>query len=255
MDRIITTNEPLQSVRQCLGQTSFAPEEETCHALVRYVGLLARWNRAYNLTSVRDPVEMVQRHVLDCLVVAPYIRGTRLLDLGTGAGLPGVVLAIARPDVHCVLLDGNGKKTRFCTQVVTELRLPNVEVVHMRAEKYAPESPFTTVTARAFGPLSVLRGHAARLLAQGGRLLAMKGTMKEIMKEIDGIGGLGRSVPETTRRILARPRSVDSPRGYDRFSEAATFHGIRVVALEVPGLAAERHLVIIEQLSQSESLQ
>nr|VFK43889.1 MAG: 16S rRNA m(7)G-527 methyltransferase [Candidatus Kentron sp. SD]VFK49560.1 MAG: 16S rRNA m(7)G-527 methyltransferase [Candidatus Kentron sp. SD] len=222
-DRKITTNPILQSLEWGGGQTGIALGEKAHDALVRYVGLLARWNRAYNLTSVRDPIGMVRHHILDCLVILPHVRGTRLLDVGTGAGLPGIVLAIARPDLECVLLDGNGKKTRFCKQVAMELGLSNVKVLQLRAEKYVPEIPFTTMTARAFGPLSVLRGHAARLLARDGRLLAMKGTMKEIVKELDD----------------APPKGPGGGRHSD-------FGGPRIVPLHVPNLAAERHLVIIE---------
>ncbi|MBT8420001.1 MAG: 16S rRNA (guanine(527)-N(7))-methyltransferase RsmG [Gammaproteobacteria bacterium] len=200
---------------QGIGQTNLSLDEAHCGALIRYVGLLVQWNLAYNLTSVRDPIEIVRRHILDCLVILPYIHGKRLLDLGTGAGLPGIVLAITRPDMECVLLDGNGKKTRFCRQVAIELGLPNVEVVHMRAEKYAPRIPFDTVTARAVGDLSILWDHAKRLLAPGGKLLAMRGAAKSAENHAA--------------------------------SEAAILETVTVVPLTVPDLAAERHLAIIER--------
>nr|VFK32823.1 MAG: 16S rRNA m(7)G-527 methyltransferase [Candidatus Kentron sp. MB] len=186
--------------------------------LVAYVRLLMRWNGAYNLTSVREPQEVARRHVLDCLAILPYLRGTRLLDLGTGAGLPGLILAIARPEMECALLDGNGKKTRFCTQAVMELALPNVRILHVRTENYRPQAPFSTITARAFGPLSALREHAGRLLAPGGCLLAMKGTRRELAREMAGL-----------------------EQGAERRPE--------VVTLGVPGLAAHRHLVILERPS------
>nr|VFK22889.1 MAG: 16S rRNA m(7)G-527 methyltransferase [Candidatus Kentron sp. LPFa] len=225
VDRNITTDRILQLLERGVARTDLALEEKAYDALVRYVGLLMRWNRAYNLTSIRDPVEIARRHVLDCLVILPYLRGTRLLDLGTGAGLPGIVLAIARPDIECVLLDGTGKKTRFCTQVATEIGLSNVAVRHMRVEEYAPETLFTTITARAFGPLSVLQRQAGRLLAEGGRLLAMKGTMKGIIKEISDVEALAKGAGKDT----SNPG------------------GLEIVALDVPDLAAERHLVIVER--------
>nr|VFK44927.1 MAG: 16S rRNA (guanine527-N7)-methyltransferase [Candidatus Kentron sp. TC] len=223
-DRNITTDSILQSLERGVARMDLVLEKNAYDALVRYVGLLMRWNRAYNLTSIRDPVEIMRRHILDCLVILPYLRGTRLLDLGTGAGLPGIVLAIARPDIECVLLDGTGKKTRFCTQVATEIGLSNVEVRHMRAEEYTPETLFTTITARAFGPLSVLGRHAKRLLTEGGRLLAMKGTMKEIMREINGVEELAKELKKN----------------------ASNSGRLQIVALDVPNLAAERRLVILE---------
>nr|VFJ63532.1 MAG: 16S rRNA (guanine527-N7)-methyltransferase [Candidatus Kentron sp. FW]VFJ69284.1 MAG: 16S rRNA (guanine527-N7)-methyltransferase [Candidatus Kentron sp. FW] len=236
-----------QYLGECLGQTGLVLDEEACNTLVRYVGLLARWNRAYNLTSVRDPLEMVVRHILDCLVILPYIRGMRLLDLGTGAGLPGIVLAIARPDIKCVLLDGNGKKTRFCRQVTAELGLSNVEVLQLRAEEYMPATLFTTITARAFGPFSVLWNHAGRLLAPDGRLLAMKGMKKEIMKEIGNTGKSRGSIPEAALPAGNLSRPADSPGGYGWFAYPAPISGkCRIVALSVPDLDAERHLVIVE---------
>ena len=221
-------------------------EEEAYHALVRYVGLLVHWNRAYNLTSVQDPIEIVRRHILDCLVILPYIRGTRLLDLGTGAGFPGIILAITRPDMECVLLDGNGKKTRFCIQVATELELPNVEVLRIRAEKYVAEVPFTTITARAFGSLSVLWNHAERLLAPDGRLLAMKGTMTGIIKDIANSEELGKRMPKVASHAENLSRYADSPENI-HFPHSAFISGkSRIVALSVPCLFAERHLVIVE---------
>jgi len=252
-DREITTNEIPDEILRCLergvGETDLVLREEAYHALVGYVGLLTRWNRAYNLTSILDPLEMVRRHILDSLVILPYVRGTRLLDLGTGAGLPGMVVAIARPDVKCVLLDGNGKKTRFCTQVAMELGLPNVEILCLRAEKYESAIPFTTITARAFGPLSVLWNHAQRLLAPGGRLLAMKGTRKEIMKEIGGAEELGKPIRGGASPAENPARCAGSPErdGCSRYPAPTPTPGTpRIVTLRVPDLAAERHLVIIE---------
>nr|VFJ60255.1 MAG: 16S rRNA m(7)G-527 methyltransferase [Candidatus Kentron sp. DK]VFJ66249.1 MAG: 16S rRNA m(7)G-527 methyltransferase [Candidatus Kentron sp. DK] len=203
----------LSCLTRGIEQLALSLDGQQRHALVRYVDLLLQWNRVYNLTSVRDPMEIARRHILDCLAVVPYLRGTRLLDLGTGAGLPGMILAITRPDVSCVLMDGNGKKTRFCLQAAMTLDLANVEIVHARVEKYVPEELFDTVTARAFGDLSVIWHHAGRLLKSGGQLLAMKG----IAREDEASGEWAGATSRTT------------------------------VSLTVPGLGAERHLVIVER--------
>jgi 16S rRNA (guanine527-N7)-methyltransferase len=179
--------------------------------LLDYVALLIKWNRVYNLTSVRKPEEIVVRHLLDSLAVAPHLRGERVLDVGTGAGLPGIPLAIALPDIRFVLLDSNGKKTRFVRQAVAELDLANVEVTQARVEEYRPQEPFDVVISRAFSCLDELHRQALRLLKPGGRSLAMKGVYP--LAEIEALS------PE--------------------FGEA------EVVRLEVPGLDAERHLVML----------
>jgi len=113
--------------------------------LIAYIELLAKWNQAYNLTAVRDPEQMIARHLLDSLAILPWVRGPRVLDIGSGAGLPGIPLALARPELQFVLLDSNAKKTRFITQALAELGLENVEVVHSRVEKYQPAVPFDPV--------------------------------------------------------------------------------------------------------------
>lgn len=153
--------------------------------LCAYLELLEKWNRAYNLTAVRHSIDMVNRHLVDSLSVLPFIWGSRLLDLGTGAGLPGIPSAIARRDLSVVLLDGNGKKTRFCTQAVAELGLDNVEVVHARVENFRPKELFDTVVCRAFGSLSTFVNSAGRLLRAGGRLVAMKGRV--LQRELDEV--------------------------------------------------------------------
>lgn len=181
--------------------------------LVDYVGLLARWNRAFNLTSVRDPEHMVTRHLLDSLAALPWLRGSRILDVGTGAGLPGIPLAIASPEREFVLLDSNGKKTRFVTQAVAELGLTNVQVARARAEQYVSEVPFDSVISRAFSSVGEMLLQAGHLCTPGGRLLAMKGVYP-----------------------VAELQSV--PEGYT----LAT-----VAPLQVPGLDGERHVVVLER--------
>ena len=140
-----------------------------------YVELLHKWNRRYNLTAVREPAEMLRKHVLDSLTVAPYLRGERLLDVGSGAGLPGIPLAVAFPQRRFVLLDSNGKKIRFVTHALAVLGLKNVEVVQARAEDFRPTEPFATVISRAFASLVDFLEQTAHLSAPMGRWLAMKG--------------------------------------------------------------------------------
>lgn len=142
--------------------------------LCDFVGLLNKWNKAYNLTAVRDANQMVPMHILDSLAIAPLISGATLLDVGTGPGLPGIPLAIAQPQRQFTLLDSNVKKTRFVQQAVLELGLSNVEVVHGRVEAYQAEQGFDTVTARAFAPLARMMPQIEAHIATGGCLLAMK---------------------------------------------------------------------------------
>ncbi len=143
--------------------------------LIAYIVLLTRWNRAYNLTAVRDPLEMVGRHLLDSLAVSPFLFGDSVLDLGTGAGLPGIPLALLHPERRFCLLDGNGKKTRFVRQAAMELGLDNCEVVQARMESYRPGRNFATIVARAVATLAELQALGRPLLARPGRLLLMKG--------------------------------------------------------------------------------
>ncbi|MEE4303941.1 MAG: 16S rRNA (guanine(527)-N(7))-methyltransferase RsmG [Wenzhouxiangella sp.] len=147
--------------------------------LLDYLALLSRWNRAYNLTAVDEPNAMVDRHLVDSLSILPWIEGDEIVDAGTGAGLPGVVLAIACPDKHFVLVDSNGKKVRFLRQVRRELGLDNIEPVHARLEEFVPERAPDQVVARALAPLPRLVEQLGRLLAGGATLLAMKGRLED----------------------------------------------------------------------------
>ncbi len=187
-----------------------------------YIYLINKWNRVYNLTSVRDPAEMVTRHLLDSLAVLPYLRGLRVLDVGTGAGLPGIPLAIvskekeACPEREFVLLDSNSKKTRFVQQVISELGLTNVQVVHERAENFCPTKLFDVVVSRAFASVSDMLKNSGRHCASDGVILAMKGTdpVKELQEISEGF-------------------CVDA-----------------VHPLKVPGLEGQRHLVCLKPVPE-----
>lgn len=178
-----------------------------------YLELIAKWNRVHNLTAVREPGQMVVLHLLDSLSVLPHLGAAKsLLDVGTGAGLPGIPLAIARPELAVTLLDASHKKASFLQQAKTELGLANVTVACERVEQWRPPAPFDVVVSRAFAELSEFVSQARHLLAPGGMLLAMKGVhpFEEIAR-----------VPATHR--------VEG-----------------VVELTVPSLDAKRHLVFLK---------
>jgi 16S rRNA (guanine527-N7)-methyltransferase len=143
--------------------------------LFQYLLLLDKWNAAYNLTAIRDLESMINKHLLDSLAVVPWINGSRVLDVGTGAGLPGIPLAIAQPDTHVTLLDSNGKKVRFLQEVKRQLGLTNIEIVQFRVENYHPTQGFDTVTSRAFSSLEQMVHWTQHLIDEHGIWLAMKG--------------------------------------------------------------------------------
>lgn len=179
--------------------------------LLGYLALLSRWNQIYNLTAVRDEAQMVTRHLLDSLAIAPYLTGQRFIDVGTGAGLPGIPMALVFPQREFHLLDSNGKKTRFLFQVKTALGLDNMVVHQARVESFRVAEPFDMVLSRAFASLQDMVHGCRHLLAPGGRLLAMKGAHPT--RELEAVG---RECPE-----------------------------IAVYPLVVPGLGEQRHLVEI----------
>ena len=189
--------------------TGREPEPGELAALESYLDLLQRWNRTYNLTAVRDPREMVTRHLLDSLSILPFISSDRLLDAGTGAGLPGIPLAIFRPRLELTLLDSAGKKIRFLNHVCRELGLANVSPVQDRLESYRTEHRFDEIVSRAFSSLEAF-AVAARHLGPS-RLLAMKGRYPAA--ELETLPG------------WVKLQSVEK--------------------LRVPGLKEERHLVIM----------
>lgn len=179
--------------------------------LTRYLQELATWNNTYNLTAVREPQEMVIKHVLDSLSAAPYVHGRRVIDVGSGAGLPGIPLAIVQPAKRVVLLDSNGKRCAFLRHVLRELKLDNATVVQSRVEQYSKAASFDTVIARALATVPELLELAGHLCARDGRILAMKGKLPK-------------------QELAALPP------------------GFRVhaqVELTVPKLNAERHLIVL----------
>lgn len=148
---------------------------EQVEKLLAYHQLMIKWNKAYNLTAIRDPEQMIQRHLLDSLSITPHIQGERFIDVGTGGGLPGIVMAIIFPEREWHLLDSNGKKTRFLFQVKTELALDNVTVHHCRVEQLQPTQKYDGVLSRAFATLLDMVNGSHQLLNDNGRFYAMKG--------------------------------------------------------------------------------
>ncbi len=145
------------------------------NTLLAFVTLIEKWNKTYNLTSIRNKEDMVILHILDSLAILPFLKGSRILDIGTGAGLPGIPLALYAPDFEFVLLDSNAKKTRFVQQAILELELNNVHVHHARVETFEDDPGFDTIISRAFSSLQDFLVMSEHLLRENGKLLAMKG--------------------------------------------------------------------------------
>jgi 16S rRNA (guanine527-N7)-methyltransferase len=182
---------------------------EQADLLLRLVDELQAGNAKFNLTAIRDRPGMLAKHVLDSLTLQPYLRGQRVADVGTGAGFPGLVLAVLNPEKRFSLIESTGKKANYVTETAARLNLANVQVVHSRAESYRPFELFDTVVARALSSLKDFVAYAGHLLAPEGRLLAMKGKRPD-------------------EEISALPK---------------TFRPLAVHVLRVPGLSDERHLV------------
>lgn len=183
--------------------------------LLDYLALLNKWNSVYNLTSVRDPMQMMTLHLLDSLAAVPAFEGVKnVLDVGAGGGLPGIVLAIARPDMKVSMIDTVHKKTAFLTQVKAQLGLANVTVYTMKVQDLSVAQLFDVITSRAFADLSDFVTWSGHLLEEGGRFIALKGT-----------------APQEERERLPAP-----------------WHVTDLQPLQVPGLDAERHLVFIKKV-------
>lgn len=164
-------SERLLLATQTLG-LSVSPDQ--IEQLVAYVDLLEKWNRAYNLTAIRDRREIVDRHLIESLSIAPFLSGDSRVDVGTGAGLPGIPLAIIEPGVHYVLLDSNGKKTRFLSEVKRALALSNIDIETTRVESWRPARHFDAVVTRAFADLGTTLERVDHLMGSQGMLFAMK---------------------------------------------------------------------------------
>ncbi|AMO58830.1 16S rRNA methyltransferase [Endozoicomonas montiporae] len=206
-----------ESICRGANTLSVSLTEEQADLLTRYVELLAKWNKAYNLTAVRDINEMVSRHILDSLSIAPYMTGDHLLDVGSGPGLPGMIMAIMYPEKQFTLLDSNGKKTRFMTQAKMELGLKNVQVENTRCESFQARQPFDVIMSRAFSSLLDMVEGTHHLLSPEGTFLAMKGLYPE--EELQDLYTARSDVKETESHILS-----------------------------VPGCEAQRHLVMLKQI-------
>lgn len=202
----------LNKLSRLLDEAGISLSTSQQQQLVAYVELLHKWNKAYNLTSVRDPNEMLIRHILDSIVVAPHLQGSRFIDVGTGPGLPGIPLSIVRPESHFTLLDSLGKRVRFLRQVQHELKLENIEPVQSRVEDFPAEPPFDGVISRAFASLNDMVSWCQHLPGEQGRFYALKG-----------------QVPEDEIALLPAGLAVES-----------------IVRLSVPHLDGERHLVIVK---------
>jgi len=177
--------EPLrQQLEYGLNQMGLHYSVEDQQKLVHYIQLIARWNKTFNLTAIRDVEEMVSKHLLDSLVVQPFIEGSLILDVGSGAGLPGIPFAITSPDKKFVLIDSNGKKTRFLVQAKIDLKLDNVEVIHSRVEDFQPMEQghriyFDVITARAYASTDDILNTSAHLQNEETSILVMQGKLDE----------------------------------------------------------------------------
>ncbi|GAA0484195.1 MULTISPECIES: 16S rRNA (guanine(527)-N(7))-methyltransferase RsmG [Tatumella] len=204
----------INTLSALLSKAGISLTDQQKQQLVSYVGLLDKWNKAYNLTSVRDPQQMLVRHIMDSIVVAPYLKGNKFIDVGTGPGLPGIPLAIVCPEASFTLLDSLGKRVRFLRQVQHELKLDNIIPVQSRAEAFTDQPLFDGVISRAFASLQDMVSWCHHLPAPAqGRFYALKGV-----------------VPEDELAELPANLSVE-----------------KLVSLQVPELEGERHLVILKQ--------
>lgn len=192
-----------------LAEMGVSADAATQQKLLDYLALLEKWNKVHNLTAVRDPAEMVTLHLLDSLSVLPYLDGDSLLDVGSGAGLPGIPLALLRPELRVTVMDSSHKKASFLRQAKAVLGIANLQVVCGRVEEYRPDGKFAQIVSRAFSDLGEFLRLSRHLLAEGGAWLAMKGVHP-----------------------------------YDELAQLKDMR-CEVLPLRVPGLEAQRHLVIM----------
>ncbi|OJA01063.1 16S rRNA (guanine(527)-N(7))-methyltransferase [Rickettsiella grylli] len=194
-----------------LSGNRFEVSKKTSQQLVDYVLLLHKWNQIHNLTSIRNPLQMLSKHIMDSLAISPYLQGPHILDVGTGAGLPGLPLALTHPHYHFTLLDSNGKKTRFLTYILQTLMISNVDIISLRVEKYDVKKCFNSIVSRAFSQLNNFLHKTQHLCCKDGVFLAMKGRYP--IEEINNLDN--------------QFQLIDTP------------------ALRITGLDEKRHLLII----------
>jgi len=207
----------LLRLKQGIAELSLDIPDETQQKLIQYIELIAKWNKSFNLTAIRNIDEMVTLHLLDSLAVMPFIKAGRVLDVGAGAGLPGIVLALCFPDKEFVLIDTNGKKTRFMTQAKIELGLANVEVVHARVDEYQSLKSFDAIISRAFASISDMLGYVDHLVTADTTILAMKADSEDEISQMP-----------------------------DKYKKAYQIEQIH--QLDIPGLQAHRQLIELHKL-------
>jgi len=205
-----------QRLEQHIAALGLSLSVQQCEQLLAYVALILKWNKVYNLTAIRDETQAIDLHIADSLTLVPHVTEDRIADIGAGAGLPGIVLAICRPELQVELVDTVDKKCVFMRQAAGTLGLKNVTVHHVRVEKWQPTQPLPAISSRAFAELADFVSWTDHLLAEGGRWLAMKGVYP-------------------SDEIARLPAGV-------RVSES--------IPLKVPGMDVERHLIILQKQSQ-----
>lgn len=206
-------------LRQGIADLGLALPQSATERLLDYLMLMGKWNRVYNLTAIREETKWVTLHLLDSLVVVPHLPSGRIVDVGSGAGLPGIPIALACPDRQVTLLDSNQKKGAFLTQASTELALDNIKVVIQRAESYQPDTTYDVVIARAFSSIADFIRMAGHLCRPGGVLAAMKGVRPD-------------------SEIVQLPDSWNAE---------------TIIPLHVPGLGAQRHLVMLRRSAAADA--
>ena len=214
----VSTQALMAVLDEHLSQSELAANPQQKNLLIEFVQLMHKWNKAYNLTSIRDPKQMLVKHILDSIVVTPYLSGKQYIDVGTGPGLPGIPLAIMRPDVNFLLLDSLGKRVRFMKQVAFELKLANISPLQARVEEFIPQVQLDGVLSRAFASLKDMLHWCQHLVDSTGTFLALKGQLLE----------------DELRQL---------PDGFIIEQQ---------VALSVPGLEGQRHLIKIRKINSDD---
>ena len=240
------------ALEQGLRDLSLGVPANAQQKLLHYLHLIVKWNKHFNLSGITAIQEMVPLHLLDSLAVLPYLEGERILDIGSGAGLPGIPLAIANPDKNFVLLDSNGKKTRFLFQVKVALELSNVEIINARVDEYlstADTGEFSLITCRAFSSLSSIVKMIEKPLAGGTKLLAMKGVYPhDEIAELQQ-GNTPNTLPKNINDTYSNTVKSESSNSLDNCYKVE-----RVIELSVPGVESERHLILIGQQAAAKTI-